>query len=140
MFFYEFIAVIPFLDHTAYDPQYWYARNYFPQAVVSPPTMGVIADSAIWSGEFDLFFRSLINGALFASLTRWFLRRRDNWVAPNVYRLCYATCVMTLKYSVLYQLNPLARTLLPTLLLATFVFRLRKSGSPSKTVSAELTA
>ena len=51
MFFYEFRALIPFIDHTTYHPQYWYARNDFPEAVVPPTTTGVIADSAIWGGE-----------------------------------------------------------------------------------------
>ena len=60
MFFHEFVAVTPFLDHTIYDPQYWYARNYYPDAVVPPQTMGVLAESAIWGGEVDLLVRSII--------------------------------------------------------------------------------
>jgi hypothetical protein len=117
MFFHEFIAVIPFLNHTLYDPQYWYARNYFPNAVVPPQTMGVLAESAIWGGEFDLLVRSLINGAMFALLTRWFIARQQKWWALTIYIYCYATCIMTLKYSVLYHLTPMIRIVLPTLLL-----------------------
>jgi hypothetical protein len=122
MFFNEFIAVIPFLDHTAYNPQYWYARNYFPEAEVPPQTMGVIADSALWGGELDLLVRSLINGALFGYLMRWFLCRRHKWWALTVYTFCYATCIMTLKYSVLYQLIPFTQVLLPTLLFTGVLF------------------
>ena len=78
MFFNDFLSIIPFIDHIKYNPQYWYARNYFPEAYVPPTTMGVLADSAIWGGEWDLTARSLINGALFALLTRWFLRRQEH--------------------------------------------------------------
>lgn len=126
MFFYEFIAVIPFLDHVSYHPQYWYARYYFPDAAVPPQTMGVVADSAIWGGEYDLVLRSLLNGALFALLTRWFLRRRENWFAVNVYVFLCATSVLTLKYSVLYQLVPIVRILIPTLLATEILSRVLK--------------
>ena len=66
MFFSDLLALIPFIDHTEWNPQYWYARNYFPEAAVPPQTMGPIADSAIWGGEVDLLFRSILNGAIFA--------------------------------------------------------------------------
>jgi hypothetical protein len=140
MFFYEFISLIPFIDHTTYHPQYWYARNYFPQAVVPPQTMGVLADSAIWGGELDLIIRSLINGAVFALLTRWFLRRRQKWWALTIYIYCYATCIMTLKYSVLYQLTPLVRILLPTILFVGFLFLMQKAFSSIKLGHSESVA
>lgn len=127
MFFYEFISLIPFIDHTKYHPQYWYARHYFPAAVVPPQTMGVIADSAIWGGELDLLVRSLINGAIFALLTRWFLRRWDKWWALTIYIYCFATCILTLKYSVLYQLSALIKELLPPLLLTAVLFRFQRN-------------
>jgi len=130
MFFYDFIAVIPFLDHITNNPMYWYARNYYPYAVVPPTTMGVIAESAIWGGEIDLLIRSLLNGAIFALLTRWFLRRQEKWWALAVYIYCYAMCAMTLKYSILYQLSQLFLVLLPPLLLAAVLFRLQKSSVP----------
>ena len=137
MFFYEVIAVIPFLDHTTNHPQYWYARNYFPQAVVPPQTMGVIADSALWGGELDLLVRSLLNGALFAYLTRWFLRRRENWIAINIYVFCVATCVMTLKYSVLYQAVPIVQTLIPTLVITALMSRLFRPRDRGATAPAQ---
>ena len=117
MFAHEFIAVVPFVDHTTDNPQFWYARHYYPDAPVPPTTMGVIAESGLWGGELDLFVRSLINGALFAGLTRWFLRRRQAWWALTVYVYCYANCILTLKYSVLYLAPPLLRVVLPTMLL-----------------------
>jgi hypothetical protein len=121
MFFNDIISVIPFVDHITFNPQYWYARNYFQKAEVPPTTMGVLADSALWGGEFDLIFRSFINGAFFAFLVRWFLARKDKWWALVIYVYCFATSIMTLKYSILYQLSPLIRTLLPPLIL-TFLF------------------
>jgi hypothetical protein len=86
--------------------------------------MGVLADSAIWGGEWDLIVRSFINGALFAFLARWFLVRKDKWWALAIYIYCYATCIMTLKYSILYQLSPLFRTLFPPLILAHLLVRI----------------
>jgi hypothetical protein len=124
MFFSDFISLMPFVDHYRWNPQYWYARFYFPEAAVPPQTMGPIADSAIWGGEIDLLLRSLINGGIFAYLVRWFFRRRHQWWALAIYIYCYATCVMALKYSVFYQITPIVKILVPALLLAGFVKRL----------------
>ena len=131
MFFNDFISLVTFADFTRWNPQYWYARNYFPDAIVPPETMGPIAESAIWGGEVDLLFRSLINGAFFAYLVRWFLRRKDKWWGVAIYVYCYATCVMTLKYSVFYILTPLLKTVLPTLLVVEVVRRLMGARSGS---------
>jgi hypothetical protein len=92
--------------------------------VVPPTTLGVVAESGLWGGEPDLLVRSLLNGAIFAWLTRWFLRRRDRWWALTVYIYCYATCVLTLKYSVLYQIIPLVRVVLPSVVLVAVLFKL----------------
>lgn len=127
MFFSDVITVIPFIDHTANHPLYWYARSYYPDAVVPKTTVGVIADSAIWGGEFDLLARSLINGAIFALLTRWFLHRREKWWAATIYVYCYATCVLTLKHSLFFHMVPLTQIILPTLLLTGILFQLRKT-------------
>jgi len=137
MFFWEFISLIPFIDHITYHPQYWYARNYFPKADVPPTTMGVIADSAIWGGEFDLLVRSLINGAIFALLTRWFFRRQEKWWALTIYIYCYAMCILTIKYSLFYLLIPLMQVLTPTLLLTGFLLRLQKTPDCLKSSSTE---
>ena len=90
-------------------------------AAVPPTTMGVIAESGLWGGEPDLFVRSLINGALFAGLTRWYLRRRQAWWALTVYVYCYANCILTLKYSVFYLAPPLLRVVLPSVLLTSLL-------------------
>jgi hypothetical protein len=137
MFFNDFISIIPFVDHIKYNPQYWYSRNYFPAADVPPTTIGVLADSAIWGGECDLLARSLINGALFALLTRWFFSRREKWWALTIYIYCFATCIMTLKYSILFQLSPLFRILLPPLLLSEVIIRLQRTSGFFKKMSTE---
>lgn len=131
MFFNDFIALVPFADHTRWHPEFWYARNYFPNAVVPPETMGPIADSAIWGGELDLLFRSLINGVIFALLMRWFLSNSGKWWAMSVYVYCYATCIMTLKYSVFYQLQPLFKIMIPGLLLVELFRRVVLGGVKS---------
>lgn len=118
MFFFDLAALVPFIDHIQSNPQYWYARNYFPFALVPPQTMGVIADSGIWGGEVDLLIRSLINGALFALVARWCRPRLDRWWVLIIYAYFYATCIMTLKYSVFYQFGSLIRAVVPCLLLA----------------------
>ena len=117
MLFNDLLAVIPFVDHEAWNPMYWYARHYFPDAIVPPATVGPIAESAVWGGEFDLALRAALIGALYAGVMRWFLRHRTEWWALVIYSYLFATCVMTLKYSVLYQLAPLIRTLGPGILL-----------------------
>ncbi len=141
MFFNDLISLVTFADFTRWNPQYWYARNYFPDAVVPPETMGPIAESAIWGGEIDLLLRSLINGAFFAFLVRWFLRHKDRWWGVVIYVYCYATCVLTLKYSVFFHLAPLIKTLLPTLLVVEAVRRLipSKPKATSKKLRKSLT-
>lgn len=137
MFFQEFFSMIPFIDHTKYRSPYWYARNYFPNAFIPPTTMGIIADSAIWGGEFDLLIRSLINGGLFALLMRWFLKRRRKLWALTIYIYCYATCILTLKYSLFIQLPSLVQELLLPVLFAGILLQLpmfragRNHDSPS---------
>ena len=135
MFLNDFIALIPFVDHTTNHPLFWYARNYFPNAVVPPQTMGVLADSAIWGGEIDLFVRSLMNGAIFALLMRWFLRNQDKWWVLTIYVYCFATCIMPLKYSFLYHLTPIVRIILPTLVFTGILFRIQKALARFKSVS-----
>lgn len=117
MLFNDFVSMFTFSDYTQWNPQYWYARNYFPEAVVPPETMGPIAESAMWGGELDLALRGLLNGVFFAYLIRWFQMRKDKWWALAIYVYCFATCVMTLKYSIFYHLAPLVKTMLPTLLI-----------------------
>ena len=52
MFFNDFISIVTFGDFTRWNPMEWYARNYYPDAVVAPFTLGPIADSAIWGGRW----------------------------------------------------------------------------------------
>lgn len=131
MFFNDFITLFTFADFNRWNPQYWHARNYFPDAVVPPETMGPIAESAIWGGEIDLLLRSLINGAFFAYLVRWFISHHNKWWGAAIYVYCYATCILTLKYSIFYQLAPLFKTLLPTLLVVGAVRKLIHSKQKS---------
>jgi hypothetical protein len=116
MFVTALVALIPFVDHVRWHPMWWYAEHYFPDAVVPPETMGPIAESAIWGGETDLIIRSLVNGAFFALIVRWYVSRRSKWWALFIYAYCYATCALTLKNSVFIHLVFIERTLLPTIL------------------------
>ena len=116
MFFSDFISLVTFGDFTRWNPMEWYARNYYPDAVVAPMTLSPIADSAIWGGELDLLFRGLLNGAFFALIVRCFLRWRTRWWSLMVYAFCHATAIITLKYSIFYHLTPLLKTILPALL------------------------
>jgi hypothetical protein len=113
VFFNDFISLVPLVDQTKWHPMYWYARNYFPNAVVPPLTLGPIAESALWGGEIDLLIRGLINGALFAFLIRWFARDGGKWQVMTIYCFCYSTCIMCLKYSIFYHLPPLVKVILP---------------------------
>lgn len=113
----DFFTAVPFVERTEFNSQYWYARNFFPESVVPPQTMGPIADSAIWGGELDLAVRGLLTGLGFGLLARWALKCRDR-LFPNVaYVFLFATSVMTLKYSLPYQVSQMLRTLIPAVLL-----------------------
>jgi hypothetical protein len=117
MLFNDFISVVPLVDQTKWNPMYWYAKNYFPDAVVPPLTLGPIAESALWGGEIDLLVRGLINGALFAFVMRWFARDGGKWQVMTIYAFCYATCIMCLKYSIFWHLTPVIKIILPLVLI-----------------------
>lgn len=117
VFFNDFISLVPFVDQTRWHPMYWYAKNYFPDAVVPPLTLGPIAESALWGGEIDLLVRGLINGALFALVMRWFARDGGKWQVMTIYAFCYATCIMCLKYSIFWHLTPVIKIILPLVLI-----------------------
>ncbi len=117
LFFDDFIAMVPLVNDRKWQPMYWWADNYAPDAVVPPITLGPIAMSALWGGEVGLFIEGLINGILFALLMRWFAKSSGNWRVMVVYVFCYSTCIMCLKYSVLFHLAPLVRTILPLVLI-----------------------
>jgi len=120
MFFNDFISIVTFGDFGLWNPMGWYAKNYYPDSTVAPFTLGPIADSAIWGGETDLFFRGLLNGLLFAWLVKWLIKNITTWWIVCIYTYCYATSILTLKYSVFYHLTPIFKTLIPTILIVSF--------------------
>jgi hypothetical protein len=117
MFFHDFISLVMPNSYTRFNPQFWYAQNYFPDYDIPPQTNGPIADSALWGGEVDLAIRALLNGLLFAWLANFFFERKNDWRVASVYVFCYSTCLMSMKYSILYHLNPLVKTVLPMVIL-----------------------
>lgn len=117
MFFNDIITLFTPNSFVKYNPQHWYAETYFPTFDVPPQTNGPIADSALWGGEVDLFIRALINGALFACIANLFFSRKHDWRMAAIYGFCYSTCVMTLKYSIFYHVNPIVKTLIPCIVL-----------------------
>jgi hypothetical protein len=131
MFFNDFVSLVTFGDFTRWNPMEWYARNYYPDALVAPLTLSPIADSAIWGGEIDLFFRGLVNGAFFALIVHWFMRWRSRWWSLVVYAFCHATAIITLKYSVFYHLTPLLKNMLPAILLFALIRWLSRARAGS---------
>jgi hypothetical protein len=117
IFFNDFISLVPLVDQTKWHPMYWYARTYFPDAVVPPLTLGPIAESALWGGEIGLAILGFINGSLFAFLMRWFAGDGGKWQVMTIFVFCYSTCIMCLKYSIFYHLPPLAKIILPVVLI-----------------------
>lgn len=124
MFFYDFISPFTFNSFTEWNPIYWYANYYTPGAEVPAFTLGPIANSAIWGGEIDLFFRGLVNGIFFAYITRWFLKRRKKWWAVSIYTFLFSYSVITLKYSVFFYLTPLIKDILPTLIIVAILMEI----------------
>ena len=116
VFFNDFISMLP-LAQTKWSPIYWYADNYFPQAVVPPQSMGPIALSALWGGEISLVVQGVINGISFAFLMRWFARKGARWQVMTIYVYCYSTCILCLKYSIFCQLEPLVKVILPVVVI-----------------------
>jgi intracellular septation protein A len=133
MFFNDAISLVTWGDYSRYNPMAWYTRNYYPDAEVAPFTLGPIAESAIWGGEWDLLFRGLVNGLFFAGIMRWFVRRRNKWWALVIYAYCFATAILIIKYSIFLHLTLIEKTILPTLLVVSVIRNLpygRRSRTP----------
>jgi hypothetical protein len=127
MFFNDLISLVTFGDFVDWNPMNWYAKNYYPDSIVPPFTLGPISDSAIWGGEIDLFIRGLLNGIFFALIVRWFIRCHNRWWGATIYAYFYATCIMTLKYSIFFHFNPLVKNIIPAMLVIIFTRLIVKS-------------
>jgi hypothetical protein len=121
MFFYDFISPFTFNSDTRWNPMYWYGVNYYPLSEVPPFTIGPIAESAIWGGEVDLFFRGIINGLFFAFIVKWFILRREKFWAVTIYVYCFSFSIITIKYSIFFYLTPLVKELIPTVFITMFI-------------------
>lgn len=131
----DFFTAIPLYDHIRYNSQYWYAGIYFPEAVVPPQTMGPLADSGIWGGETDLAVRGVLTGVAYGGLARWALRPNAQRHHMLVYTFLFATAVIGMKYSVIYQVSQMARVFFPVLL-AYGIYRLLTAASAQRSVEA----
>jgi hypothetical protein len=120
MFFYDFISPFTFNSDTRWNPMWWYGKNYYPLSEVPPFTIGPIAESGIWGGELDLFFRGIINGLFFAFIVNWFIRRREKFWALTIYVYCFSFSIITIKYSIFFYLTPIVKELIPTILITMF--------------------
>ena len=103
MFFNDLFLIIPGIDHIKYNSQFWYAGHFFPSFDIPPLTLGPIADSAIWGGEFDLFFRAIFNGIIFGFISNLLANSQSSYRLMT-YAFFYSTCILSLKYSVYFQI------------------------------------
>jgi hypothetical protein len=138
MFFNDIISIFTFGDFDRWNPMGWYTRHYYPDRDVAPFTIGPIAESALWGAEIDLFLRGIVNGLFFSFLVRWFIKRKSKWWALAIYTYCYATCIMTMKYSVFYQLTPIVKNILPIIILVTIFQKVLKYNFKGQSVLNQL--
>ena len=131
MLFNDAISLVTFGAFNRWNPMNWYARNYYPTVEIPPFTVGPIAESALWGGEVDLLLRAVLNGLFFAAIMGWFVKRANEWWALSIYAYCYATAILTIKYSVLLHLTLIEKNLLPTLFLVFLVRVIRWRGEVS---------
>lgn len=134
------MLIFPFISPFAFnsglkeiDPMFWYMKNYFPQSDVPPFTLGPIANSALWGGEFDLVLRSILNGLLFAFAVNVFVENKKNPLNIVFYGFVFSTSVMVLKYSILFHLTPIFKDLLLTALIfmgINFIFKSYRKKRP----------
>ena len=123
IFYYDILSLFSSNSNTEFSPQYWYWNQFYPGSLVPPQTNGPIADSALWGmGLMDLAVRACLIGLMFGWVARIFFRRQPSIFWSIVYIFYCATSVMTLKYGVFWQLNPIFKTILP-LLLAYYLYR-----------------
>lgn len=118
VFINDFISIVPFVDQTKFHPMYWYAKQYYPNSVVPPITLGPIADSALGGGEIDLAIRAFVNGLLFAFLAKKAMEKKRSWRFMVIYVFCYSTGIMCLKYSIFYHITPVVKIIFPLILFA----------------------
>lgn len=116
MFFYDFLAVMPFINIDEINPMVWYARNFYPNAVVPPFTLGPIAISAIYGGEIDLSVRGFILGLIIGLVSNWHSRNLKSWVVTSVYVYFYSTVVMLLKYDIFWFTSVFIKLIIPSII------------------------
>ena len=121
MFFYDLIAIIPFINIDEINPMVWYAKNFYPNAVVPPFTLGPIAVSAIYGGEIDLSVRGFILGLIIAFISNWYKRNLKSWIVASVYVYFYSTVVMLLKYDVFWFASVFVKLLIPSIFIIYFI-------------------
>lgn len=121
MFLYDLLAIIPFANFDEVNPIVWYARNFYPNAVVPPFTLGPIAVSAIYGGEIDLGVRGFILGLIIASISNWYNRNLKSWIVASIYVYFYSTVVMLLKYDVFWFASVFVKLLVPSILVIYFI-------------------
>lgn len=125
MFIYDFGSIFQSNSNAEFNPQYWYWRKFYPDSFVPPQTNGPIADSAVWGGGiYDLAIRASIIGVMFGWVANRCLSAGASLFWLIVYVFYYSTCVMTLKYSVFWQLNPLIKTIIPIFIIYSWCKRI----------------
>lgn len=140
MFFYDFISPFTFNSDTRWNPMWWYGVNFYPLSDVPPFTIGPIAESAMWGGEFDLFCRGIINGMFFSYIVNWFFKRRKKFWALTIYVYCFSFSIITIKYSIFFYLTPIVKELIPTILITIlFILLIRRvTNKLSKVITPTL--
>lgn len=121
MFIYDFISIIPFVNFDEINPMVWYAKNFYPDAIVPPFTLGPIAISAIYGGEIDLIIRGFILASIISLISNWFNKNYKSWVAATIYVYFYSTVVMLLKYDIFWFSSTLVKLLFPSIFIIYFL-------------------
>jgi hypothetical protein len=128
MLIYDIVSLIPFVNFDHINPMVWFAKNYYPEALVPPYTMGPISLSAIFGGEFDMLIRAFLLGSFLALIYNVQIRKYGSWVYTSIYAFCFSTVVMVLKYDVFWYLPQIFKMMLPSVAVAWGVLFLLNLG------------
>jgi hypothetical protein len=123
----DFLALIPqqLLPFPKTDGNLWYLHQFIPDIVelYQGYGFGVIAESSIGLGYFELIAKGLIIGLIFGRLTEWYRRSMGTWWITAIYAFICASCFRTFRSSTFELIRTLTFSFLPSVLAVTALTR-----------------
>ncbi|MBI3070817.1 MAG: hypothetical protein HYY84_01690 [Deltaproteobacteria bacterium] len=126
----DFLAIIPqqILPFEKITGSEWYLSHFAPDLIELGQgyAFGVLSESIIGLGYFEIFFKGLVIGVFFAKIVAWYRRRGSRWWVAAVYFFICATCFRTFRSSTFELIRSIVYGVLPPFVVVGWVIRWTK--------------